>query len=191
MATMTAGSPSQDRMTASEYLRMGESGVLDEDARVELIDGQLVDMAPIGARHAATVERLAELLRSSLGRRAMVRTQQPSVVGEHSVLQPDIAVVPWRDDFYVHAHPGPRDVLLVVEVAESGLAFDRDVKTAMYARSGVAEVWVVDVGGERIFRSALPREGAYSETVVLGLGDSISMGALPGVVIELHAVFPR
>jgi len=176
MAAMTAGFPRRYRITADEYFRMGETGVLAPDARVELIEGELIEMAPIGPPHAGTVECLVDLLRRALGDRVMVRTQQPSVVGKYSVPQPDIAVVTRRHDFYVHAHPEPRDVLLVVEVADSTLRFDRDVKTALYARSGVQEVWVVDVAARRILRSASPQNGVYTETVALGAGESISIG---------------
>jgi Uma2 family endonuclease len=191
MAAMTAGFPRRYRITADEYFRMGETGVLAPDARVELIEGELIEMAPIGPPHAGTVECLVDLLRRALGDRVMVRTQQPSVVGKYSVPQPDIAVVTRRHDFYVHAHPEPRDVLLVVEVADSTLRFDRDVKTALYARSGVQEVWVVDVAARRILRSASPQNGVYAETVALGAGESISIGAFPDIRIDVQAVFIR
>lgn len=190
MAAMTADFPRRYRITADEYFRMGETGVLPPDARVELIDGELIEMAPIGPPHASTVERLADLLRRALGDRAMVRTQQPSVVEKHSVPQPDITVVIPRGDYYARAHPVPHDVLLVVEVADSTLKFDRDDKTAMYARSGVPEVWVVDVGARRILRSASPRNGVYAESLTLGVGDSIGINALPDVRIDVQALFP-
>ena len=190
MATMTAGFPRRYRITADEYFRMGETGVLPPEARVELIDGELIEMAPIGPPHASTVERLADLLRRVLGDRAMVRTQQPSVVGKYSVPQPDITVVIPRHDYYARAHPVPHEVLLAVEVADSTLNFDRDVKTAMYARSGVPEIWVVDVGARRIVHSASPLNGVYTESLTLGVGDSIGIRALPNVRIDLQALFP-
>jgi Uma2 family endonuclease len=191
MATMSAGFPRRYRITADEYFRMGETGVLAPDARVELVEGELIEMAPIGPPHASTVERLVDLLRRALEDRAMVRTQQPSVVGKYSVPQPDITVVVRRDDYYADAHPEPRDVLLAVEVADSTLKFDRDVKTAMYARSGVPELWVVDIAAQRILRSASPQNGAYTEIVTLAAGDSIGIGALPDVRIEVRAIFRR
>lgn len=137
MATMTADSPRRYRFTAEEYRQMGTAGVLRPGARVELIEGELIDMAPIGPAHAATVERLADLLRRAVAERAMVRTQQPCVVGEYSVPQPGITVAVRRHDYYERAHPEPRDVLLIVQVASTTLAFDRDVNASMYARSGV------------------------------------------------------
>ncbi|HZF29746.1 MAG TPA: Uma2 family endonuclease [Gammaproteobacteria bacterium] len=190
MAAMTVGFPRRYRITAEEYFRMGETGVLAPDARVELIEGELIEMAPIGPSHASTVERLADLLRRALGDRAMFRTQQPSVVGKYSVPQPDVTVVIRRNDYYAEAHPAPADVLLAVEVADSTLRFDRDVKTAMYARSGVQEVWVVDVVAQRVMRSTSPQNGVYAETATLGVGESIGIGAFPDVRIDLSAIFP-
>lgn len=190
MATMTADVPRRYRISADEYQQMGDAGVFPPDARVELIEGEIIEVPPIGSRHAGKVERLVDLLRQAVGDRAMVRTQEPSVVGKYSVPQPDVTVVTRRDDYYESAHPEPRDVLLVVEVAESSLAFDRDVKTAMYARSGVAELWVVDVAGQRITRSASPRNGVYTESQVVRAGEMIGVAAFPDVRIDLSAVFP-
>jgi Uma2 family endonuclease len=112
-------------------------------------------------------------------------------VGEYSVPQPDITVVIPRLDYYASAHPQPLSVLLVVEVADFTLKFDRDAKTAMYARSGVSEVWMVDVGGRRILRSCSPRDGVYRESTMAGFGDSSVLGALPHVRIDVQALFPR
>jgi Uma2 family endonuclease len=191
MAAMTADFPRRYRITADEYFRMGDTGVLAPDARVELIEGELFEMAPIGTRHAAMVERLVDRLRRALADRAMVRTQEPSVVGKYSVPQPDINVVVTRNDFYEHAHPEPRDVLLLVEVAESSLAFDRDVKTSLYARSGIREVWIVDLVGRRVLRSSSPENGVYAESVTLDVGESIVIGAFPDVRVDVQALFPR
>lgn len=189
MATMTADCPRRYRFTTDEYFKMAEAGVLPLDARVELIEGELIDMPPIGPPHAATVERLADLLRPAIADRAMVRTQQPSVVGRYSAPQPDISVVAKRGDYYEHAHPQPRDVLLVVEVAASTLAFDREVKAGVYARSGVPEVWIVDVAGRSVTRLHSPRDGAYA-AVAFRVGESIAIGALPDVRIDVAAIFP-
>ena len=191
MAAMTADSPSRHRITAEEYFRMGETGVLAPDARVELIEGELIDMAPIGPPHAGTVECLVDLLRRALADRAMVRTQQPSVVNKYSVPQPDITIVTRRDDYYRRAHPEPGDMLLAVEVADSTLKFDRDVKSAMYARSGVRELWVVDVAAQQILRLASPQNGLYAETATLAPGESIGVGAFPDIRIEVNAIFPH
>jgi len=116
------------RFTVEEYHRMGQAGILSEDDRVELIEGEIVEMAPVGSRHAACVKRLNALLSRRAGGRALVSVQDPIRLGEHSEPQPDLALLKPREDFYAAAHPGPEDVLLVIEVAETSLEYDREVK---------------------------------------------------------------
>lgn len=186
---MTASTPRPYRFTASQYFQMGETGVLRPGARIELIDGEIIDMAPIGSPHASLVDDLGDLLYEAIGRRALVRRQNPVILGEHSVPQPDIAVVAYRDDHYRHAHPGPSDALLIVEVADTTLAFDREVKAGMYARSGVPEVWIVDVASRTVTRLHSPFDGTYA-AVVIRVGESIAIGALPDVRIDVQAIFP-
>jgi Uma2 family endonuclease len=188
MATMTADYPRRYRFTTDEYFRLGETGVLPPDARVELIEGEIIDMSPIGTPHAAIVERLVDLLKGALGHRAMVRAQHPVLAGKYSAPQPDIAVVARRDDYYAHAHPKTRDVLLVIEVADTTLAYDREVKAGMYARSGVPEAWIVDVDGRTVTRLHSLRDDTYA-AVALRVGESIAIGALPDVRIEVRAIF--
>lgn len=190
MSTMTTGSPRRHKLTADEYRQMGEAGVLHPEARVELIEGELIDMAPIGSAHAATVEHLVDLLREAVGARAMVRTQQPIVLDRHSVPQPDIAVVVRRDDYYRRSHPHARDALLVVEVADTSVSFDRDVKARLYARAGVAELWVVDLVRRCVTRYASPRDGVYLDVSMGTPGERVGMSAL-AVSVDLSAVFPE
>jgi Uma2 family endonuclease len=165
---------------------MAEAGVLSRDARVELIDGQLIDMPPIGSAHAAVVDQLGDLLHDALAARAIVRRQQPVLLDEHSAPQPDLAVAVKRDDYYRRSHPHARDVLLVVEVSDSTLAFDRDVKGAWYARAGIPELWLVDIDGAHVTRLASPSNGAYLESTVFGAHDSL---AFTDVRIPLRAIF--
>lgn len=187
---MTAGSPNRRRITADEYFRMGEAGVLRPDERVELIEGEIIEMPPIGSPHASVVEHLGDLLHEALGQRAMVRRQHPVVLDSYSVPQPDLAVVVRRTDYYRRAHPQPPDVLLLVEVADSTLAFDRKVKAGLYARTGAPEFWLVDVGHSRITRFVSPRDGVYTESAVAGARDSLTMGAFADVRIDLSVIFP-
>ena len=189
MAVMTVGSPSRHRFTAHEYFRMGETGVLPRDARVELIDGALIDMPPIGSAHASVVDHLGDLLYDALAGRAMVRRQQPVLLDEHSAPQPDLAVAVKRDDYYRQSHPRARDVLLVVEVSDSMLAFDHDVKGTLYARAGIPEFWIVDLDGARLTRFLSPRNGAYAESAVFAAHDSVELGAFADVRIGLSAIF--
>jgi Uma2 family endonuclease len=149
------------RFTVEEYLRMGETGLIPPDARVELIEGEVVDVPPIGPPHGSIVDRFNMTLTRVLRDRAIVRVQGAVVLSDISMPQPDIAVLRPTDDFYFTANPRPDDILLVVEVSASTLRFDSGVKLPLYARSGVAEAWLVDVDARTILVSGDPRDGDY------------------------------
>jgi hypothetical protein len=141
--------------TVVEYHRMAEAGILGEDDRVELLEGEIVQMGPIGSRHASCVKRLVDIfIPLQVGRKVILSVRDPIELGEHSEPQPDLTVLKPRPDFYAKAHPGPADVFLLVEVADlsacnaqagTSAAYDRDMKVPLYAQAGVPEVWVVDV----------------------------------------------
>ncbi len=133
------------RFTVEDYYTMQRAGILSEDDRVELIEGEIVEKAPIGSLHAACVNHVDELFTERLGRRCQVRVQNPLHLSDHSEPEPDIALVGRRADLYVAAHPGPADALLVVEVSDTTLEYDRQVKALLYARAGVAELWIVNL----------------------------------------------
>ncbi|GIX47745.1 MAG: hypothetical protein KatS3mg131_1956 [Candidatus Tectimicrobiota bacterium] len=136
------------RFTVAEYHKLAEAGILSEDERVELIEGEIVAMAPIGSRHAGAVKRLLDqFIPLQAARRVLLSVQDPIRLGEHSEPQPDVALLRPRPDFYAAEHPGPEEVLLVVEVAETSAEYDREVKVPLYARFGVPEVWLVDLAG--------------------------------------------
>jgi Uma2 family endonuclease len=176
------------RFTVDEYYRMAEVGVLHEDDRVELIDGEVISMSPIGKRHGAAVDRLNELLILRLARRATVKIQNPLRIDQHSEPQPDIVVARRREDFYAAEHPRPEDTHLVIEVGDSSARFDRVVKAPIYARSGVPEVWLVDlVAGEvRVLRA--PGPDGYADVSVKRRGETISPGAFPDLVLRAEDV---
>src|SRR5207247_3212709 len=149
----TMGMPlAHRRFTVDEYYRMAETGILAEDDRVELLDGEIVEMSPIGPRHAATVTRLDHLFNRLVGDRAIVRAQNPVRLDGYSEPEPDIALVTPRADFYRAEHPTPRDILLIVEVADTSLRYDRHTKLPGYARAGVPEAWLVDLTADRVER---------------------------------------
>jgi Uma2 family endonuclease len=180
--------PKRHRLTTTDYHRMGETGILHPDARVELIGGEIIDMAPIGSRHAATVERVADLLRRLAGAAMMVRTQQPVAIDEHSEPQPDIAVVRSRADFYASAHPRPSDIALIIEVSDSSSRYDRDVKMPLYARHGIREAWLVDLAQREIVRYADPAGGAYLRVDSGSADSNWTSSALGGVEIDMRDV---
>ena len=149
------------RFTVAEYERMGQFGIFSEDDRVELVCGEIIQMSPIGERHAACVDFLTQLITLRLRRGAIVRVQNPVQLDDYSEPQPDIAVLKCRDDFYRHAHPRPEDVLLVIEVSDSTLEYDRKVKVPLYARAGIPEAWVVNLPEECIEVYSDPAGGEY------------------------------
>lgn len=140
---------------------MVEVGILSEADRVELIDGEVFEMSPIREPHAASVDVLNEVVRDRLGRSVIVRVQGPIQLDDFSEPQPDISILKRRDDFYRGAHPRPEDVLLVIEVSDSTVDFDRKVKVPLYARAGIPETWVVNLPEERIEVYSDPVGGEY------------------------------
>ncbi|MBI4318299.1 MAG: Uma2 family endonuclease [Chloroflexi bacterium] len=167
------------RFTVSEYEQMAQAGILDEDDRVELIDGEVIEMTPIGPRHAGCVNRLSDLMFSKFRSLATVSPQNPVIIGEYTALQPDLALLRHRPDFYASSHPKPSDVLLLVEVADSSVARDRHVKMPLYAQSGIPEVWLVDMEQESITVYREPVNGGYRTAQVLRRGDKLAPAAFP------------
>jgi Uma2 family endonuclease len=167
------------RFTADEYHRMADAGVLRDDDRVELVDGEIVEMTPIGSRHAACVDRLMVLLQRSLAGHAILRVQGPVRLDAHSEPQPDLSVLKSRADFYASAHPGPGDVLLVVEVADASLGYDRDIKVGLYARAGIRETWLVDLQNERVEVFTDPTAHGYRTSRTVRRGERVASQAIP------------
>ena len=149
------------RFTVDEYHRMADAGVLGEDDRVELLDGEIVEMSPIGPPHTGCVARLNAMFARRLRDRAIVWVQNPMILDRYSEPQPDIALVAPRADFYSTAHPRPRDVLLAVEVIATSGGYDRTLKLPLYARSGLREVWLVDVRAKAVDVYRRPATGGY------------------------------
>ena len=189
MSHTAAEGPRRHRLTVAEYYRMGEAGILAPDARVELIDGEIIDMAPPGHRHAGTVDQLALALSSAVNGRAHVRVQNPLRLDDHSEPQPDVSVLRRRPDFYKSGHPRPVDALLVVEVADTSLRYDRDDKIPLYARHGIPEVWLVDLKTKRFVRYRNPQQGAYASVDQPDLASPVQIVALLETRLDLSTLF--
>jgi Uma2 family endonuclease len=190
MYSLTTDEPRRHSLTVEDYYRMAEVGILGPDDRVELIEGEIIDMPPPGELHAGTVSQLDHLLQRAVGDRAIVFVQNPAVLGRYSAPQPDIALLRSRADFYKSALPRSGDILLVIEVADTSLRYDRDVKVGLYARHTIPELWLVDVRGKRLTRYRDPTAaGAYSRVDEPDLGSPVEVGGLPGVGMDLDAVF--
>lgn len=176
------------RFTLDQYHRMGETGILHEDDRVELIEGEIVEMTPIGPRHAWCVALLVQRLTLALGFRAVVWPQNPVDVLPDSEPQPDIVLLRPDSATYGTRHPEPADALLLIEVSDSSLRYDRRVKLPLYARAGVPEVWIVDLEGETIEVYLDPAAGAYRRSAVRRRGERLAPAAFPDVELTVDEI---
>ena len=173
------------RLTVDEYYRMAEAGILAPDARVELIEGEIVDMTPVGSRHVSVVNRLNRMLTVAVGELAIVQVQGPVRLGDRSEPEPDLALLRPRADFYRDKHPTPEDVLLIIEVSDTPVAYDRSVKIPLYARHGVLEVWLIDLESSRISVHRNPHNSAYADVLNLDRPGITAISLLPRAVIDL------
>ena len=179
------------RFTTEAYSRMGEVGILDEDDRVELLDGEIFEMSPFGTRHSAVLSRLITWFVPAVAGRAIVRPQDPLVLSDFSAPQPDIAVVRWVENFHEDEHPRPDDVLLVVEIADSSLAMDLGRKAWLYSAAGVPEYWVVDLAHERLIVHTGPGPDGYDAIRSLSGPDVVTAAALPGAGFTVDDMLGR
>jgi Uma2 family endonuclease len=177
--------PTRHRFTVDDLERMVRSGILLEDARVELIEGELYDMNPIGWAHQAVVDRMTAFFVRSLDDRAIVRTQGPIRLSERTLPQPDLALLRPRPDYYRQAGPTPADVFLLVEVSDTTLVYDRDVKLPLYARADIPEVWLIDLPGQRVLVFREPVGGRYRDTLTFRPGERISPQAFPDISLAV------
>src|SRR5215472_2358841 len=177
------------RLTVRDYHRLAEAGVLGDDDRVELLEGQLVDMASIGPRHALAVDALNEFLVMAAAGQAVVRVQNPIVLDDMSEPRPDFSLLrrPWHG--YPDEHPRPPDVYLVIEVADSSLDFDLGAKLELYASSGIREFWVVDLTSNRVLVHRDPGDGRYGSITSVDMSGVLQVEALPGVTIPVVRIF--
>lgn len=167
---------------------MGEAGVLTEDDRVELLDGEIVQMSPIGTPHASTVARLTTLLVRRFGRRATIWVQNPIILDRWSEPQPDLCVLAERTDFYAGAHPRPRDVLLGIEVMDTSRSYDRTLKLPLYAKAELREVWLVDVRAQAIEVYRRPALRGYRVAATYVRGQAIKPLAFPRLRIRVNEI---
>lgn len=177
------------RITVEEYYRMDEVGLFAPDSRTELIEGEVIEMAPIGSLHASVINRLQSILFPAVGNLARLRVRSPVRFDNYSELLPDLAVVLPRKDFYRAGHPGPEDTLLIVEVSQSTLRFDRDVKIPLYSRNRVAEVWIVDLQHEQMHFFRTPQERGYADAWVTDDPKVVALAAMPELKVDLSGLF--
>ena len=173
------------RFTVDEYYRMAEAGVLHEDDPVELLDGAIIEMAPIGDRHFGCVLFAQRWFERRLGDRAFVSVQGPVRLSSGSEPEPDIVLLRPRPDYFRSGKPGPADVLLLIEVADTTLAYDRDVKLRFYAESGIREVWIVDLNASRVLVYRGPTDLTYAQVLVVERDGTLSPLAFPDLLLSV------
>lgn len=172
------------RLTVNDYHKMGEAGILSEDDRVEIISGEMIDMAPIGSAHAACIRHLLYFFAPQLKDNAILDIQNPLQLDDYSEPQPDLMLLKPTLDFYLSAHPQARDVLLLIEIAESSLAYDREVKILLYASHQIPEVWLFDLKAQRLETFQNPSPEGYKKILRPGRKEQVSPGLLANIVID-------
>lgn len=174
--------------TVDEFHQMADAGVFREDDRLELLDGEIVRMTPIGNRHAACVKRLNQwLVRHALDA-AIVGVQDPITLSADTEVYPDLALLKRRADFYSNARPQPADVLLVIEVADTTGDYDRRMKVPQYARAGIPEVWIVDLRDGIVDVYRQPMANQYREQMRRGSNESLVIPGVAGAQIAVSAI---
>lgn len=177
------------RFTVGEYARMGDTGIFSEDDRVELIDGDVHEMTPIGPTHAGIVDDLTELLVTRLVGKAKIRVQNPIRLGLHDEPQPDLVVAQLRAGHYTDRHPEGREVLLVIEVADSSLRYDREAKLPLYAGAGIPESWLVDVAARTVTVYTEPTADGYSAAQALRRGQEVVSTSVAELRLRVDKIF--
>jgi Uma2 family endonuclease len=180
--------PGRLRFDVDDYHRLGALGFFKPDERVELIDGDIVPMSPVGPPHNADVARLTILLAERLGRRVVMYVQGSIRLNRFSEPQPDVSLMRPRADFYNKAHPSPKDVLMVIEVMQTSARYDRGYKLGLYARARIAEVWLVDLKRDRVETYRNPAKGVYRESQVHARGHTAAPLAFPDVSIAVDDI---
>lgn len=176
------------RFTVEEYRKMAETGILAEGDRVELIEGEIVEMSPIGRRHAAHVRRLIRLFSRRVGERAILDVQDPVELSDRSEPLPDIALLQPREDFYESGHPQPEDIFLLVEVADTTVESDRKIKVPLYASTNISEVWLVDIDEQAVEVYREPSPNGYKNLQKFQRGQNISLQAFPDILITVDEI---
>jgi len=174
------------RFTVDEYHKMADAGILGEDDRVELLDGEIVEMPAIKVPHAACVDSLNMLFAQRIGDRGIVRIQSPIYIDDINEPQPDVILLKPGDYMNRRYHPGPDDILLVIEVAGTTLRTDRRDKMPRYARAGMQETWLVNLPKKMVEVYSNPEDGKYGNVQRVGRGHTIAPQARPDVAIRVE-----
>ena len=182
--------PKSRKFTVDEYYRMAEVGILHPEERVELINGEIIAMAPIGPLHAETVEHWSNAIKERIPHPYIVRSQNPVTLGENLQPIPDLAIVRRRTGGYYGSHPEPDEIIVVIEVSDSSLAHDRDVKVPLYAQANIPETWLMNLVEDCIESFTGPGPNGYANHTIYRRGDRISPSTLPDVEFAVDDLLP-
>ena len=178
------------KWTVKEYHKLGEMGFFHPEERVELLSGNIIKMSAKGTAHTSATRRTASVLRDLLGNQAAISTQDPIALDDNSEPEPDIAAVRIEPFDYATHHPTPSEVYLIIEVADSSLTFDREIKAKAYARAGIADYWLLNVNERQLHVFREPTENGYQSEVILAETASISPSEFPAFSIAIQAMLP-
>ena len=176
------------RFRAEDFRKMTEVGILPEESGWEIIDGYLIDKISIGSKHAGTVNRLNQTLVFLLGRKAVVAVQNPIHIDDYNEPEPDIALLKLRKDFYTESFPAPQDILLLIEVSDLTIKYDRDIKKTLYAEAGIAEFWLVNLKENTVERFSSPKNGNYRLAEILESGETIKAGTIENLELKIEEI---
>ena len=188
MNIQTQPQPRRLRFTVDEYYKMIELGMLKDYEKAEIIEGELIQKMPIGKKHSAAVEKLNEILRDRLGKSVSLRNQQPVRFSDYNEPEPDLAVLKRREDFYSDQKPVPKDVLLLIEVSDATLKYDRNTKLTIYAEAEIPEVWIVNLPNDIVEIHQNPSVGIYQLTKIFKRGEIIESEILPDLKLEVNEI---
>lgn len=185
---MSAVFPQKHLTNLAEWHRMGEAGIFSPDSRMELIEGEILHMSPIGFNHAGHLRRINTVFTFLVADKAVVSIQSPVQLGDLSEPEPDFALLRPEPSFYSTRHPNAADVLLLVEVSDSTLRFDRNQKLRLYASHNISEYWIVNLIDNCLEVYRQPQDGDYLQKIVFGKSDSLDLVGLPEIRIEVAAI---
>lgn len=170
------------RFSVEEYHRLARSGILKEEDKVELVQGEIVEMSPIGPKDASTVTRMVRLLTEIFKDQYLISPQNPIQLGLDSEPEPDIVILKEKADFYATCHPKAEEVIFIIEVADSTLQYDKEVKLALYAQSGIAEYWIVDLQAHQLMIHSFPDGNTYQQLECFQSGEDVFSTLLPNTI---------
>lgn len=176
------------RFRVEDFRRMTEVGILPEESGWEIIDGYLIDKMSIGSKHASTVKRLNKIFTNLVGNQTIISVQDPIHIDDYNEPEPDIAVLVQRSNFYSEGHPTSEDVLLLIEVSDSTIEYDRDIKKTLYAEAGIAEFWLINLKENTVERYSSPKNGNYRLAEILESGETIKVGTIKNLELKIDEI---